>query len=1519
MKFSFHWRRGAQQARAFALIFALLLQTVLIPQAVQAAPALAPNAPLSIADVASPDVNCLFDADCTITAEDLTDHFTPPAAAGDAFLQSRTWPIGEAGTPGEKLYAYLYRIDLSKATGVTAQSCVTSLKLDFGPITQLDYNNDQQLDDLFVVVKGGLGNVRLASADLTGDALTILFDPVVCVGSQRGGGDSTFFIGLASTEAPQTVPAQIQGTNALEQTLKARAPKRPQVPLNGNIAYVLKGDTATAADFKALLESYGFGVTLVPLNAVLSTDFSQFDLTLIADDTGYLSSWGDAAGQVTQIANHSSVLGLGEGGYSFFGQLTMKIGWPNGWHNTTSSVIGYPTLEYYQTPTDLTAALGAALPLYSEAVKEVGIHLPEPATGVTVLGTEPTSKTHHPLIAEDCHQLWGFSGGPKQMTKEGQLLFINAVVMALRQCQTAEQQCNELESPRQIPSPTLVNFDDLGDAVTIADHYVPAHGLHFYSGDDTKVITYADREADPTKARSTPNVATNNAVSGTTSVNVPLRFWFDQPKTHVGFYMGNGETQEVMGTLIAYDATGQIICVVRDPVPEPYQEFLGVYDPAGRIAIVELTYGETLLSESIDDLYFAPANREEEYPLPEEPPFEVSIPLTINVSSSTNTNFVAEFELPKAQLLKIRGSDDITYTQFILPGVELYGNTPGLPDVPITRRMLAAPRGATVKLVGMRVVNGKSYLVDLWPAQPPAVDLPMQQEEGELPPETFQDPPFTKDAEAYGKDALFPAEIVSIEQMGQMRDVDLVQLNIAGGQYNPATKVLQLFESVEFEVVFEGGEGGFLPEEILKNPFERSFDGIYAQMLNHRAIFEFPIGGIIAPPSCIGYEYVIITHPDFRPAADALRNWKNSRGLSTVVRETGNDPGDAGTTATQIRNSIRSYYNNCLVRPSYVLLLGDAEFIPPFYRMTMYNDNAGTDLDYSLMNDNDIMPDLAYGRIPVDTLADAQIVINKIINYENLPPFQRSFYSNVTIASYFQCCRPDVAQDGTASRSFVETSELIRNGLMNRGYTVERVYNTNTSYHNNPNESSFYNSATRSTVPNRYYNGALLPADLRASSGYAWNGNSTNVVDAFNAGRFLMLHRGHGGPGGWGSPGFGTGSLGSLSNGNRTPVVYSINCASGLFDNETLNPAQQNWNYGTSVNGSYWAERLLRMEGGAVGIIGDTRNSPTWANSALARGLFDATFPNTVPNYGGANTSYRRLGDILNYGKAYMVSQVGVAQTAGSVSSNAANTNVILYHVFGDPSMKMWTSYPYIVVFPWYAYDILTISPRQTHVQYPINGATITALQDGNPIGRADVVDGMAVIDFISDADPNLPIELSAINPDGTGAELGTADATGSVEPQSGGGVEHPPSKFKLTFGPGAVDVETNLFYNTMITPSHSLGNGIIALRSFSLDAFDEAESDGNPAQVTQFNQPFTMILGYTDEELAAAGVDEASLRCQYLDESDGQWKPINSQVDAENNLLTCSTDHFTEFALVAEAATATSQTQLFLPLVTSQ
>ncbi len=631
-----------------AALLAIVLTTVLGafgPATLKAAPAASPAAVLSMVEVSAPNINYLFDADGTITVNDLATNFTPPAASGDAFLQSRLWPVGEAGTPGAGLYAYVYRIDMRNAVGVTAISCVSSMSIDFGPISTLDYNGDTKLDHVFIITGGGLGNVKPAAATQIGSTITFQFDPAVCAGGASGNGDSSFFFGLASSQPHQDVNAQLSGSLGLAETLAARAPQR--------------------------------------------------------------------------------------------------------------------------------APLGPG--------------------------------------------------------------------------------CYEIFRPEEIPAPALISFDDLPDATAIDTHYQASHGVTFYNGKDTRVITYADRPADPTKALSAPNVATNDAVFPETSANKPMTFRFDLPKTHVGFYMGNGESAGLPGAMVGYDAAGNVICqITNTPVPEEFKEFIGMYDPAGRISIVTLNYGNSMLSEAINNLYFAPFAGGG----PAAPLFGEEAGLTVKLGESSNKLFQATFELPEPQLQEVNGPDGIKYSHFLMPGVDPNSSEPGLPDVPVFRRMLAVPNGAKPVVEGLKVEPGSEFTAVLYPSQPAPAD---QQRD----PKDFDDGPFTKNEEAYASDTGFPAAPVELQYMGKVRDLELWQVSVAGGQYNPAKGVLRTFAAVSYQVIFEGGSGGFIPKDANDSPFDRSFDTIYAQALNYEAVRAFP-DDITWKPICWGYEYPIITDPAFR-------------------------------------------------------------------------------------------------------------------------------------------------------------------------------------------------------------------------------------------------------------------------------------------------------------------------------------------------------------------------------------------------------------------------------------------------------------------------------------------------------------------------------------------------------------------------------------------------------------------------------------------------------------------------------
>lgn len=179
---------------------------------------------LRTVEVSAPAINCLFDPTCRVVVNDSTDTI-PIAAGGSNFLQSRTF-TGRRGSPGQGLYVYQYRIDLRRATGILHLPCLNSLSIDFGPVVRtLDLDGDgERGDEVFVVTRGGLGSVGLASTEKSGNRITFNFS--VCAGGRPDAGESTFFFGLVSTHAPATTTATIVASTGKTFDVQARAPRQ---------------------------------------------------------------------------------------------------------------------------------------------------------------------------------------------------------------------------------------------------------------------------------------------------------------------------------------------------------------------------------------------------------------------------------------------------------------------------------------------------------------------------------------------------------------------------------------------------------------------------------------------------------------------------------------------------------------------------------------------------------------------------------------------------------------------------------------------------------------------------------------------------------------------------------------------------------------------------------------------------------------------------------------------------------------------------------------------------------------------------------------------------------------------------------------------------------------------------------------------------------------------------------------------------------------------------------------------
>lgn len=183
-------------------------------------------AALKIVHVGAPAVNCLFDPSCTITPSDSVGTFPLAGAVGTAKLQTRTVKA-KAGTPAAGRTIYMYRLDLRQAVGVASLPCVKNVKVAFGaPSSTIDYDKDGVGgDQVFVISSGGSGTIAPTAAVKTGSTIDFQFATPVCAGAAPGGGESSFFFGLASALAPAAVNATVIDTANLASAAPARAPK----------------------------------------------------------------------------------------------------------------------------------------------------------------------------------------------------------------------------------------------------------------------------------------------------------------------------------------------------------------------------------------------------------------------------------------------------------------------------------------------------------------------------------------------------------------------------------------------------------------------------------------------------------------------------------------------------------------------------------------------------------------------------------------------------------------------------------------------------------------------------------------------------------------------------------------------------------------------------------------------------------------------------------------------------------------------------------------------------------------------------------------------------------------------------------------------------------------------------------------------------------------------------------------------------------------------------------------------
>jgi len=219
----------------------------------------------------------------------------------------------------------------------------------------------------------------------------------------------------------------------------------------------------------------------------------------------------------------------------------------------------------------------------------------------------------------------------------------------------------------------------------------------------------------------------------------------------------------------------------------------------------------------------------------------------------------------------------------------------------------------------------------------------------------------------------WPPNPVEVGEPAILRGYRLLPVRIYPVQYNPSTGETKFNDQIEFGLSFSGHG-----ENEVRNP-EKVKPSLYA-----RQIID---GMTLNPPApqrddILSGSYLYIT-PRVNGVDDAvapLLDWRRRMGQRVAVAQVANNA-QIATIGDIIQNAYDSDDP-----PEFVCLIGDAassDIVIPAATQT-------GDYEYTRLDGNDPLPDVAIGRITVANLDQLNHVIDKIVSYETTPYMQNT-------------------------------------------------------------------------------------------------------------------------------------------------------------------------------------------------------------------------------------------------------------------------------------------------------------------------------------------------------------------------------------------------------------------------------------------------------------------------------------------------------------------------------------------------
>jgi hypothetical protein len=456
------------------------------------------------------------------------------------------------------------------------------------------------------------------------------------------------------------------------------------------------------------------------------------------------------------------------------------------------------------------------------------------------------------------------------------------------------------------------------------------------------------------------------------------------------------------------------------------------------------------------------------HPLPSEPSH-----VELSCITTANAALTVSCIVPDPTVYEVMRNDQ-HFTQILLPD-EGYTTTIGAAQLPIIRRFIALSSGEQPQLHITSCTWTSYSLADdglpqhIVPLQPSTM-------------KTYQegDNEFFLDVDYYAQDTFLPERPVTIVESGSMRGQRFVLVELSPVRYNPCRGELKTMESCTFTLSFTHND--IPPTSDDHRYHSRSFHGLYESLVLNPQDLD-----IIETPGAEGY--LIITHDGLYPAILPFAQWKETQGYTVSIANYSEIPG--GGTNQALYHYLQNAYETWVIPPTYVLLVGDVDYIPTFKGEESH---TAADYYYTLM-DAGPFPDLFLGRFPAATVRQVETMVQKTITYE-AADFHQPYVKNVSFLA---------STDNHKIPEYTHTY-IIDTYMIPHNFTCDTFYTAK------------YDATTE------------------------------QVIDAINKGRGLLVYSGHGSTTSWADgPPLNQSDISSLTNQDLYPFICSFACVTGDF------------------------------------------------------------------------------------------------------------------------------------------------------------------------------------------------------------------------------------------------------------------------------------------------------------------------------------------------------------------------------------